>query len=137
MTPNETPIVFDFGLRSNMKPSAAKNWLGGSVAKTAQMFFGYLSSSDKSRRSYSIVLNRLLQLHLDEAVQIIYTDNSVQERRVIVYRFTSDQAYDQYCNELIRGTEDLEKGIWEPYRNDRQHNQWLTLFSDATPTTAF
>jgi hypothetical protein len=121
-----------------MKPKVAKFWKGGSAAKTSMLFFGYFSAAEhpQRRETYSLVVERLLSLAQEKAVQILYMDNTIQERRVVVYRFTSEQAYTQFRGGLVKLGEELEKGIWEPHRDAKQYSEWLTELSEATPTVA-
>ena len=117
-----------------MKTKQTKDWPVVSASKTARMYFGYQLANEDCQRSYRIVINRLLHLALEDEVQILYMDNEVQERRVIVFRFTSEQTYDQYRDELVRIAEGLERGIWEPNRDAIQHSDWKVELTEATPT---
>ena len=118
------------------KPKVAKHWPSGSAAKTSSMYFGYCHPIDL-RPTYDIVLNRLLQLTQDGAVQLLYVDNQIEERKVVAFRFTSDAAYNEHRDQLVKMASDLDRGIWEPNRNDDQRQTWLGEFADATPTIRF
>lgn len=120
-----------------METKIVSNWPVGSAAKTATLFFGYFTKTSETRRYYSVLLNRLLCLAQEERLQLLYLDNSIEERRVVVFRFVSEEAYNDHRDELVRMAVGLEKGVWEPNRNQRQHNKWLSELPDATPTIGF
>ena len=101
-----------------MKPKVVKFWKGGSAAKTSILFFGY--NHPDGRETYNMVAERLLSLAQEKAVQILYMDNTVQERRVVAFRFTSEKMYGQFRDELVKLGERLKKGIWEPHRDAEQ-----------------
>ena len=120
-----------------MKPRIVSNWFAGSAAKTSSVFFGYKEQSEETMSQYNTVLFRLLHLVQEQEVQLLLVDNTIQERKVVVFRFTSTSAYDTYRDELVQLAGNLERGIWEPWRDAEQEREWRGDLVHATPTIAF
>lgn len=118
-------------------PKITSQWPEGSVAKTGIQFFGYSAPTKEHQQKYNVVLHRVLELALEGEIQLLYVDNQIRERHMVVYRFTSEQAYNKYRDELVKLAGDIRRGVWEPHRNEIQYKEWLADLPDTTPTASF
>lgn len=132
-----------------MNPKVVSDWHGGSAGKTSSLFFGYnlieeVGSFNKHSKTYEGVavpfrqlLQALLRLVLEGKAELLYYDNSLMERKVVAFRFTSEYSYDEYRDGLVEvGEEKIERGVWEPLRNAKQYKKWIADLAGGTPTIA-
>ncbi len=123
-----------------MRVPVEKRWCGVSDVKTQLAYFGYNGFASAYgtlyegnamqygmwERAFGAVYKMLLRLEEGGHVQLAYVDNTMVERRVVAYRFTSDQAYDCHHSALMSVGIVMSFGKWDSFGDQHQFSEYLS-----------